>query len=101
MSVLNKLQLPKHVASLKAKEVPGYVRETVTPEKIKTGFQKWVENYRLKYIETDSIKPLNDVLIYGFIISYALAWPTEIKHIRHAEEVAKAKAAGHAAPGHH
>lgn len=82
MSILNKLQLPKQVASLKAKEVPGFVKETVTKEKVTTGLRKWLDNYRQKYIDTGSVKPLNDTMILVFALSYALAWPTEIKHMR-------------------
>jgi len=35
------------------------------------------------YIDTGSPKPLYDVLIYGFILAYALAWPTEYAHYKH------------------
>ena len=39
--------------------------------KLETG----LENYRLKYIDTGSATPIYHVLGYGFIFSYAVAWP--------------------------
>lgn len=32
-------------------------------------------NYKRKYIDTGSPRPLYDVLIYGFFFSYLVAWP--------------------------
>ena len=37
----------------------------------------------MDYIDTGSAKPLYDVMIYGFILAYALAWPTEYAHYKH------------------
>jgi hypothetical protein len=31
--------------------------------------------YKRKYIDTGSPRPLFDVLVYGFFFSYAVAWP--------------------------
>jgi hypothetical protein len=31
--------------------------------------------YKRKYIDTGSPRPLYDVLIYGFFFSYLIAWP--------------------------
>ena len=42
-----------------------------------------LNQYKVDYIDTGSPKPLYDVLIYGFILAYALAWPTEYAHYKH------------------
>ena len=42
-----------------------------------------MNQYKKDYIDTGSPKPLYDVLIYGFILAYALAWPTEYAHYKH------------------
>ncbi|KAH9567387.1 hypothetical protein CY35_03G027200 [Sphagnum magellanicum] len=49
----------------------------------------WLHNYNEKYIQTRSIKPLNDVMISAGILSYFVGWPTELWHLCHAEEAAK------------
>jgi hypothetical protein len=48
-----------------------------------------LHNYNEKYIQTGSIKPLNDVMISAGILSYFVGWPTELWHLRNAEEAAK------------
>ena len=42
-----------------------------------------LNQYKKDYIDTGSAKPLYDVMIYGFILAYALAWPTEYMHYKH------------------
>lgn len=42
-----------------------------------------MNQYKKDYIDTGSAKPLYDVLIYGFIGAYALAWPQEYAHYKH------------------
>lgn len=46
----------------------------------------FLNNYNEKYVKTGSVRPLNDVLISIFFLSYAIGWPTELRHHRHAEE---------------
>ena len=36
--------------------------------------------YKRKYIDTGSPRPLYDVLIYGFFFSYLVAWP-QVRHV--------------------
>jgi hypothetical protein len=50
------------------------------------------------HIDTGSAKPLFDLITYGFVGAYALAWPTEYAHHK-AEQEAKLK--GGAAAGAH
>ena len=42
-----------------------------------------MNQYKRDYIDTGSPKPLYDVLIYGFIGAYILAWPQEYAHYKH------------------
>jgi len=41
--------------------------------------------YLLQHIDTGSGKPLMDLLIYGFLFSYAYSWPREYAHMKHEE----------------
>ena len=79
----------KHIASLKPKDILPYARSSFTQEKIVGGFNNWVKGYHKKYIVTSSPKPLMDLMVYVGVGAYALMWPTEIRHLKHAEEVAK------------
>jgi hypothetical protein len=40
-----------------------------------------------QHIDTGSSKPFFDVVIYGFIGAYALAWPQEYAHYKHEQEM--------------
>eukprot|EP00897_Mesotaenium_endlicherianum_P003521 jgi/Mesen1/3197/ME000185S02338 len=65
-------QALRQLAQLKVKDVPNFAKENVTTSNISNSFQKWAHNYHQKYILTGSIKPLNDLLIYVGILSYAV-----------------------------
>lgn len=80
----------RHLASMKLKDAKSSV------ESIKSVIGKpfvkqkgFLNSYNEKYIQTGSVRPLNDVLIYVFILSYGVGWPTEMRHLKHAEEQAK------------
>lgn len=77
------------LASMKLKDVPSFVKSSVTRENMTKQTWGFVSNYNEKYVKTGSIRPLNDVMISVFFLSYAVGWPTEIRHLRHAEEAAK------------
>ncbi len=77
------------LASMKLKDVPSFVKSSVTRENMTKQTWGFVYNYNEKYVKTGSIRPLNDVMISVFFLSYAVGWPTEIRHLRHAEEAAK------------
>lgn len=77
------------LASMKLKDVPSFVKSSVTRENMTKQTWGFVSHYNEKYVKTGSIRPLNDVMISVFFLSYAVGWPTEIRHLRHAEEAAK------------
>lgn len=79
----------RNLASMKVKDVPTYVKSSLTREKVVKDTWSWLYNYNEKYIQTGSIRPLTDVMISVGFLSYAVGWPTEIRHLRHAEEAAK------------
>jgi hypothetical protein len=83
---------------LKVKELPAYVgkfaSEHWTVNKTSARVATWFDGYKTEYIDGGSPKPLFDVLGYGFVFAYALAWPQEYAHYKHEQE---AKLQG----GHH
>ena len=64
-----------------------------TPDKTSSRLVGWCHNYKAKHNDSGSPKPLFDVLGYGFVFAYALAWPQEYAHYKHEQE-AKLKAGG-------
>jgi hypothetical protein len=84
----------KNFGKVRLKELPVYLKKSVKSfNKAKLLEHTWsfLYNYNEKYIMTGSIRPLNDVLIVVGILSYAVGWPTELRHLRHAEETAAKK----------
>lgn len=79
----------RSLASLKVKDVPTYVKSSFSKEKVIQDTWSWLYKYNEKYVQTGSIRPLTDVMLSIGFLSYAIAWPTEIRHLRHAEEAAK------------
>jgi hypothetical protein len=84
---------------LKVKEVPTYVgkfaSEHWTPGQTSNRLVNWFHGYKAKYIDSGSPKPLFDVLGYGFVFAYALAWPQEYAHYCHEQEAKLKAGAGH------
>ena len=83
---------------LKVKEVGPYTRQFaeqhLTPSKLSSRYNNWFQNYKAKYIDTGSPKPLWDTMAGLFVLSYALAWPQELKHLK-AEQAAKLEGKKH------
>ena len=79
----------KNLASLKVKDVPTFVKSSLSKEKVMQDAWSWLYKYNEKYVQTGSIRPLTDVMLSIGFLSYATAWPTETRHLRHAEEAAK------------
>ncbi|GMH33801.1 hypothetical protein BSKO_01635 [Bryopsis sp. KO-2023] len=79
----------KQVTSLKVREVPQYLKSTVTVGNAKTRFSEWMVNYKANYIDQGSSKPLKDVIFYGLIFSYVVSWPAQYAHHKAAEEAAR------------
>lgn len=75
---------------MKLKEVPSALSREMALDKLEKRLRKiemriYLLNYHKKYIQTGSIKPLNHVLISVGLLSYAVGWPTELRHLRRAE----------------
>ncbi|KAL2628640.1 hypothetical protein R1flu_013326 [Riccia fluitans] len=88
----------RSLASMKLKDVPTFVKSVATKENVSKNTWNFLYNYNQKYIQGGSIRPVNDVMICVGILSYFVGWPTELRHLKHAEE-----AAAHAGEkgGHH
>ncbi|XP_047957518.1 uncharacterized protein LOC125203251 [Salvia hispanica] len=74
---------------LKVKEVPAHLKPYFSVKYMKQSFNRAVDNYIDKYIETNSIQPLYHVCFGGMALSYLIALPEERRHLEHQ------KAAGH------
>ena len=79
----------RNLASMKVKDVPSHLKSSLSGEKLSKETWSWLYKYNEKYIQTGSIRPLNDVMLTVGFISYFVGWPTELRHLRHAEEAAK------------
>ena len=77
----------RQFASIKLKEKASLVKTSAKQFVPQKGF---LNGYNEKYIKTGSVKPLNDVLIYVFILAYGVGWPTKLRHMKHEQEM-KAK----------
>jgi len=86
----------KGVRGLKLKDLmpftKKYASEHLQPATLRHKAESGMNQYKRDYIDTGSPKPLYDVLIYGFIGAYILAWPQEYAHYKHEQE---AKLHGH------
>ncbi|WCJ42272.1 hypothetical protein M5689_023091 [Euphorbia peplus] len=74
------------IKGLKVKELPNHVKPMLTLDFLKKSVEKGLDNYRIKYIETDSITPLYHVCFGGMIFSYLVALPEERRHLAHKEK---------------
>ncbi|KAG6556630.1 hypothetical protein Mapa_001571 [Marchantia paleacea] len=81
----------RSLASMKLKDVPTFVKTVVTKDNVSKNTWSFLYNYNQKYIQTGSIKPVNDVMMSVGLLGYAVGWPTEIRHLKHAEEAAMHK----------
>ncbi|MBA0736134.1 hypothetical protein Gogos_009708 [Gossypium gossypioides] len=71
------------IKGMKVKEVPNYVKPMLSMDYVKKAFQKGLDNYNSKYIQTDSIQPLYHVCFGGMVFSYLVALPNERRHLEH------------------
>lgn len=72
----------RQLFQLKLREIPDYLKSTVTVNNVETKFNSWVADYKAKYIDTGSAKPLLDVAVGGFIIGYVVGWPQNYRHLK-------------------
>jgi hypothetical protein len=77
----------RELADLRVKDVPGFVRENFTRDAVLRRARTWRDRYKHKYIDTGSIQPLYDALLAIGLLSYAMSWPIEIRHLRAIEEL--------------
>ncbi|XP_050260566.1 uncharacterized protein LOC126705556 [Quercus robur] len=73
------------IKGLKVKEVPEHVKPMLSTNYLKNAFQRWLDNYHAKYIQTSSVEPLFHVCYGGMIFSYLVALPEERRHLKHQE----------------
>ncbi|MFQ6666764.1 hypothetical protein Gotur_033002 [Gossypium turneri] len=71
------------IKGMKVKEVPNYVKPMLSMDYVKKAFQKGLDNYNSKHIQTDSIQPLYHVCFGGMVFSYLVALPNERRHLEH------------------
>ncbi|KAI4377210.1 hypothetical protein MLD38_014877 [Melastoma candidum] len=76
-------QFYNEIRGLKVKEVPGYVKPMLSVGYIKKAFEKGLDRYHAKYIQTSSVDPLYHVCFGGMALSYLLALPEERRHLEH------------------
>eukprot|EP00270_Netrium_digitus_P007497 TRINITY_DN2187_c0_g1_i1.p2 TRINITY_DN2187_c0_g1~~TRINITY_DN2187_c0_g1_i1.p2 ORF type:complete len:131 (+),score=8.59 TRINITY_DN2187_c0_g1_i1:12-404(+) len=88
-------QLLKTISGLKVREVPEFVKSTVTVANAQSAYNKWFHEYHAKHFVTGSVKPLTDLMLFVGVLGYTVAWPTEIRHLRHAEAAKRAGGDGH------
>ncbi|XP_030942419.1 uncharacterized protein LOC115967461 [Quercus lobata] len=73
------------IKGLKVKEVPNHVKPMLSTNYSKNEFQRWLDNYHAKYIQTNSIDLPYHVCFGGMAFSYMVALPEERCHLKHQE----------------
>ena len=76
----------RQLGRLRVREVPEFLRKTVTRESIQSNGEKYLEEYREKYIKTGSILPVYHAMAGVFATAYVVTWPTEYRHFKAAQE---------------
>ena len=76
----------RQLCRLRVREVPEFLRKTVTRESIQSNGEKYLEEYREKYIKTGSILPVYHAMAGVFATAYVVTWPTEYRHVKAAQE---------------
>ena len=68
----------RQLGRLRVREVPEFLRKTVTRESIQSNGEK--------YIKTGSILPVYHAMAGVFATAYVVTWPTEYRHFKAAQE---------------
>ena len=79
----------RQLANMKLKDVLSFVRASANKAYVSQKAWGFLNNYNEQYIKTGSIRPINDVLISIFFLSYAIGWPTELRHLQYEDQKAK------------
>ncbi len=77
----------RELANVRAKDVSGFMRENFSPNAVVRRARAWRNGYTENYMDTDSIQPLYDALLMIGLLSYAMAWSIEIRHLRAIQEL--------------
>mmetsp|Transcript_3657 Transcript_3657/g.10508 ORF Transcript_3657/g.10508 Transcript_3657/m.10508 type:complete len:96 (-) Transcript_3657:68-355(-) len=84
-------KLVQATKGLKVKDVPQavgkFAGEHYNVKETSSRLVQWFHGYKAQHIDSGSPKPLFDVLGYGFVFAYALAWPQEYAHYKHEQEM--------------
>ncbi|KAK2077098.1 hypothetical protein QBZ16_004732 [Prototheca wickerhamii] len=92
-------KLVQGLKNLKVKEVPGYVQkyagDNLTPAQLNSRYNGWYAKYKKEHIDQGSFKPLQDLILSVFALSYVISWPKEYAHYKHEQEAKLAGAAAH------
>ena len=79
---------------VKVGELPGIISKEMSLDKLEKrlksrqgikDIKKILLNYHRQHVQTGSIRPLNHLLISVGLLSYAIGWPTELRHLRREE----------------
>ena len=67
----------RSLAALKVKEVPDFLKKTVTVKNVTNYLETSFAEYRTKYILPGSPMPIYHVMGGVFVTAYITVWPTE------------------------
>ncbi|XP_010046941.2 uncharacterized protein LOC104435931 [Eucalyptus grandis] len=76
-------QFYNEIRGMKVREIPDHVKPKLSIDYVKKSFQRGLDKYHAKYIETDSIDPVYHVCFGGMALSYLVALPNERRHLEH------------------
>lgn len=82
--------LGRELYNAKLKDVPSLLSSKLTRANLTDQATVFAADYKRKYFDEGSIKPLQHMIIGTFLIAYAVAWPTEYRHYKHAQARARA-----------
>ena len=71
----------RSLAALKVKEVPDFLKKTVTVKNVTNYLETSFAEYRTKYILPGSPMPIYHVMGGVFVTAYITVWPTEYRHM--------------------
>lgn len=80
-------QILNEIRGMKVKDAAAHVKPLLTVSNLKTSTQRALDNYHVKYIQTDSIQPLYHLCFGGMIFSYLIALPEERRHLEHQQHI--------------
>jgi hypothetical protein len=76
----------RQLGALKVKEVPDFLKKTITKDAVKENAKLFLSEYREKYIKTGSILPVYHAMGAVFATAYVTVWPTEYRHFKAQQE---------------